>query len=495
MSGGVAISEHTEIPVSEARTTPRTGFNLLQSEPAILTAMLIALGIFYLGPGFISIVIGVISFFALTVYRPDLSLAMVPLAAPLFYRPRTISSNYYFSLAEVIIICGVAAWIARDGWSLARTRKMPNVASLKKEPGVLLAAALGIIGILWLLIPPTADLRKIALREFRWTVLEPLLFFGMMLRWLRTERDVWRMVGAWLVAAALVGREGAEQFFFGQTWSMEGVGRVTSIYPSATAFGIYMGRALPMALTLAIFLPARWRLWRVGAGLLSISMALGVLFSFARAAWIGVFVAMLAVALVTFDKRLLVALGVAVLGGLAALPFLKIERITSMFDFSTPDNTGVSRLKIWSAALRVLKDHPFTGIGQDQFLYVDPKYEVPNVRFLTISHPHNWIFDFWLRLGVPGLAWLLVVLGYFGWVSLRLWKACRGTALGALVLGLLASMIDFAVHGLMDMAYFTMDLALTFWLTVGLLVVIKLMSDKTVLHSLHTGIRQETGKG
>src|SRR4051812_32934410 len=144
---------------------------------------------------------------------------------------------------------------------------------------------------------------------------------------------------------------------------MEGVGRVTSVYPSATAFGIYMGRALPLALVLTIFLPERWRLWRIGTGLLSVSIALGVLFSFAGGAWVGVFVAMLGGALITFDRRLLVSLAVAVLGGLAAIPFIKIERITSTFDFSTPANTGVSRLKIWSAALRVLRDHPFTGIG------------------------------------------------------------------------------------------------------------------------------------
>jgi O-antigen ligase len=294
-----------------------------------------------------------------------------------------------------------------------------------------------------------------------------------MLRWLRVERDAWRMVGAWLIASALVGREGAEQFFFGQTWSMEGVGRVSSIYPSATAFGIYMGRALPLALVLALFLPARWHTWRIAAALLAVPMALGVLFSFARGAWIGVFAAMLVVAIVTWDRRVLIGLGVAVLGGLAALPFIGVDRIISIFDWSTPDNTGVSRLKIWSAALRILGDHPLTGIGQDQFLYADPKYEVPHVRFLTVSHPHDMLLDFWLRLGLPGLAWLLAALGYFAWRALGLWRGLRGTALGALALGLLASLVDFAVHGLLDMAYFTMDLALTFWLTVGLVVVVR----------------------
>src|SRR5207248_1591870 len=68
---------------------------------------------------------------------------------------------------------------------------------------------------------------------------------------------------------------------------------------------------------------------------------------------------------------------------------------------------------------------------------------------------------------------LLAALAFLFWQSIQLWRRHRDTQLGALALALLASMIDFAVHGLVDMAYFTMDLALTFWLTMGLLVVLK----------------------
>jgi O-antigen ligase len=185
-----------------------------------------------------------------------------------------------------------------------------------------------------------------------------------------------------------------------------------------------------------------------------------------------VFVALVAVALIARHKWMLAALGASVLAGLAALPFVNVTRITSMFDFSTEDNTGVARGKIWSAAIRIICDHPLTGIWQDQFLYADPKYGVPQLRFFTTSHPHNLVLDFWLRLGLPGLVWLLIALAYFFRQTYLLWMRLRGTALGALTLGLMASMIDFAVHGLLDMAYFTMDLAITFWLSVGLVAIV-----------------------
>ena len=446
--------------------------SLLLSEPAILAAMLFTLGLYYLVPSLPVKALGGLTFFALTLYRPDLQLAMVPLTAPLFYRQQAIE-GLYFPLPEVVIVTALAAWAIRDGWTLVRTRKLPWAGDLIKRPATWLAASLLLIGVLWLLVPDGNEARKVALREFRWTVLEPVLFFALILRWLRTERDIWRMVGAWLIAATLISREGVEQFLYGQTWSMEGVGRVSSVLPSATAFGIYLGRPLAVTIVLAIFLPAKWRAWRFATGLLAAVMTLALTLSFTRGAWVGVFTSLVVVAIITRYKTLIAAICVAVVAGLALLPFVRVERITSMFDFSTQDNTGIARGKIWSAALNILRDNPLTGIGQDQFLYADPKYGVPQLRFFETSHPHNWLLDFWLRLGLPGLAWIFAALAYFFWQSLRLWRNLRGTALGALTLGLIASMVDFAVHGLLDMAYFTMDLALTFWLTFGLMALIK----------------------
>ncbi|HET9494082.1 MAG TPA: O-antigen ligase family protein [Chloroflexia bacterium] len=447
----------------------------------MLTAMLASVGLYYYVPTLVPALIGIVSFFLLAVYRPDLGLVLVPLAAPLFYRQRGIplplpgrDSDLFFPAAEVLLGCLAAAWLVRDGWPFARTRHLPWLPTMFREPWVWLGAVFAAIGLLWLFVAPVpeGDRSRVALREFRWTVAEPVLFLLLMLRWLTTERDLWRMAAAWLIAASLVSREGIEQYLYGQATVMEGVGRATAVYPSATAFGIYAGRALPLALTLAIFLPRDWRLWRWASAALALVIGAGVIVSFTRGAWIGVFAAMVVVAVVTRHRWLAAGLGVAILAGLAALPFIRIERITSMFDFNTEDNTGVARAKIWTAAARIIRDNPFTGIGQDQFLYADPRYGVPQMRFFTTSHPHNWVLDFWLRLGIPGLLWLVAALVFFFRTSLSLCRRWAGTALGALALGLLASMVDFVVHGLLDMAYFTMDLALTFWLTVGIVALL-----------------------
>src|SRR5215210_1187309 len=73
--------------------------SLLRSEPVLLVAMLVALGIYYLIPTLAVRGVGALAFLALSVYRPDLNLAMVPLAAPLFYRMWPIG-RLYISLPE-----------------------------------------------------------------------------------------------------------------------------------------------------------------------------------------------------------------------------------------------------------------------------------------------------------------------------------------------------------------------------------------------------------
>src|SRR5207247_11398882 len=87
------------------------------TDQAILVGMLLSLGVFYMASGCPAILVGWAAFFALTLYRQQLSLVMVPLAAPLFYRPRVFPGDKYLPLVEVIILIGIAAWAVRDAWA------------------------------------------------------------------------------------------------------------------------------------------------------------------------------------------------------------------------------------------------------------------------------------------------------------------------------------------------------------------------------------------
>jgi len=124
-----------------------------------------------------------------------------------------------------------------------------------------------------------------------------------------------------------------------------------------------------------------------------------------------------------------------------------------------------SRLIIWQVAGEIIKDHPLIGIGpglfQKYYLDYQPRFE-PYLEW-AVPQPHNIFFAFWLQtslLGLIGFIWLLVV--FFR-------KILQGLSLEApprTVLG--AVMIYILIHGLVDTPFWKNDLAMIFWLIIGL---------------------------
>ena len=82
------------------------------------------------------------------------------------------------------------------------------------------------------------------------------------------------------------------------------------------------------------------------------------------------------------------------------------------------------------------------------------------------SHAHNLFLDFWVRLGIIGAAIAALAIGacLYGVAAFVRDRHSRAT------LGTVAIFGGFAaiVHGMVDSAYFTHDLAMTAWLLVWL---------------------------
>jgi O-antigen ligase len=93
-----------------------------------------------------------------------------------------------------------------------------------------------------------------------------------------------------------------------------------------------------------------------------------------------------------------------------------------------------------------------------------------------LSHPHNIILDYWTRLGIGGvviLVWLQ--LGFFK-LAVRLYRGLPEGNGRAIILGLIAGMAATLAHGLIDNAYFLVDLAFIFFLGVGMVRAMSLRS-------------------
>ena len=113
--------------------------------------------------------------------------------------------------------------------------------------------------------------------------------------------------------------------------------------------------------------------------------------------------------------------------------------------------SGVMRLPrmlLWSTALAVTRDHPWLGVGPDNFRHVYGRY-LGLVTWDTRVHANNTYLEVLANTGVVGLAalaWLVVALFTAMW---RGWRTTAGDNL-PLLAAAAAACIAIAVHGLVD---------------------------------------------
>ena len=121
---------------------------------------------------------------------------------------------------------------------------------------------------------------------------------------------------------------------------------------------------------------------------------------------------------------------VLLLVGIGLLAYYGPERVGQAL-FGVPnleslaeETSWVGRVEIWRRSLRVIQDHPLTGIGFDTLFPVIharyPTFLIPAGRDAT--HAHNLFLQTGLDLGLPGLAafaWLLLA---FGWMMAQVWR-------------------------------------------------------------------------
>jgi O-antigen ligase len=197
-------------------------------------------------------------------------------------------------------------------------------------------------------------------------------------------------------------------------------------------------------------------------------VAVAIVLSYSKGALlIGVPLSLLAVGILAGGRWLVAALIAAGAGAVAAVPLLRTLRFASIFDARS--GTTFFRLQLWQSAWAMFRDHPWLGVGPDNFLYsFRGRYIRPAAwQEPHISQAHNILLDYATRAGIFGLAvgaWLQVA---FWRLALPLRRLSDRDRL-ALALGLMGTMVNFLAHGLVDASYFLVDLAFALYLTLGL---------------------------
>jgi len=148
--------------------------------------------------------------------------------------------------------------------------------------------------------------------------------------------------------------------------------------------------------------------------------------------------------------------------------------------FTTQRSSLHSRLMIWRSASHILKDNWLLGIGPGTFqtYYLNyQKYFSPYLEW-AVPQPHNIFLAFWLQTGIIGFIGFIIILVWFFKIGLKaIHKIGKNkkeaySLYSSTALILMTIMTYIIIHGLVDTLYWKNDLAVVFWLIIGLMSII-----------------------
>ncbi len=445
----------------------RTGADRYRALPEwfqIAAILLVAL-VFYWAPGLLASLSALAVLGALIALRLDLGLALIALTIPFFLCPKALLGKR-FSLVEILTWLSVFAWpvyrwLGQGRGVSSRRWSWHDLTAL--DWGVIALVVLSALSLTW------APNFGVASRDFRVVVLESALFYALLRLARLNTAQRWCVVDAWMLGAVLMSLIGLMQFAVtGDVITAEGVRRVRGVYGSPNNLALFLERAMPMLAVGLLWPIGRRRRWLYSLALLPVLACLVLTFS-RGALLLAVPAAALCVGILRGRRALLVTVVMLVIVVLAVLPFAGTERFASLWNVQS--GTTFFRFQLWRATLNLIADHPLTGVGLDNFLYqYRTRYVLPAAwQELDLSHPHNLVLDFWVRLGVLGVFLLLWLEVAFFRRSLSLFRKSARSSLRPLSAGLMASMVAALAHGLIDQGFFLVDLAFVFMLIQGML--------------------------
>ncbi len=232
-------------------------------------------------------------------------------------------------------------------------------------------------------------------------------------------------------------------------------GALAPLVPLAFAFAwMQQRKRRALALVIALLMASVIFLTQSRGALLGLALGFGVmlLWRVPRAGWL-----------------ILIAL---LLGG--SFLILNPMRDVGALLFDDSANTVKGRIELWERALFILRDFPFTGIGLGAFesnvLVLYPLFE--NTPGEPIPHAHNLYLQMGADYGVGGfIAFLALVTTTLG-VGIHNARRLRATREGWLAIGLLASVVAFLGHGLLDAIFSSTKVSVDVWMIVGMMMVV-----------------------
>jgi len=412
---------------------------------------------------FFPLIAGLILYAFLSWYKPKYALGLILIALPAYQIKFQIFGIPFTLLEAMIIVLFVC-----------RTIKQFNNLTIKQLNNSLNGWKWLILG--WLFISTVSmfiapDLRAAA-GVWKAYFIEPVLFLMIFIDLIKNRQDFRIVYAAIFFLVFGLGLVVFYQKLIGQgVLSLEDLGsdkivRMTGLFSHPNFLGLFLGPLIVLAFGGIAGFGLKKFLTPLNSFIL-------LFFSRSEGAIIGVAAGLVFLGIVLKKSRKYVLIGLAAVILLTAVYPLP-RRYFSEKAFLR-DLSGQFRLNIWQGAVSLLKTSPILGVGLDGYEKLVPDYQSKNFiadngekLFAPVQpYPHNLLLTVWLEMGLAGLA-------VFLWTVIKFFKRGFDNFKKAPILtaSIMGAMICVLVHGLVDTPYFKNDLAVIFWLIIGLMIIL-----------------------
>lgn len=314
---------------------------------------------------------------------------------------------------------------------------------------------------------------NISMGAFFFKTLEYLLIFIIMVETINTPKRVINALIAVFVASLIVGIDGIYQqitgYDFFRRFPLFADVKVSATFQFSNSLGTYLATILPLPFSM-VLRKATNKGTRFILTALCLLLAICLLLSQARGAWLGFIVGFFLVSLFSGKKNFLIAVTLLIVfiisAGLFGNTFIK-EQIKSFMNLKIDQSTN-DRMIMWKTALRMLADRPVLGQGLGTFMHVFEKFRPQN--YYEIVYAHNCYLQMAAEIGILGFLifiWLVLAL---------LWKAAsklfvlKDAFLKAATIGIVGGISAYLINSLFDNNLYSLPLAVLFWAMSGLAV-------------------------
>lgn len=400
---------------------------------------------------------------AAVLVRPDVGLALAVALSPLMNF--VVQGHKPFQYLLPALAIGLALY----GALLTPESQVASVRSASLGVIVFLGAALAASA---QALDPHVSIKKILL------LLTAVALYFAVLQVCGSERSLLTVAVGGVFALLVAGLHGFVQHRLG-TAGVAGfvvngklVTRVQGSFGHPNQYGGYLAFLIPVAL--AVLFSRSFRPFIRGVAAVALVMGtLGLLYSYARGAVLGLAVGLLIwLAVVRPRLAVVAAIALALIGFVFAPSTLRDRFSSSAVSADAPIRTD-----IWGAAVDISTQHPFLGVGVNNFSVAYsqlPSTQLPhasqrrfldNAEYLTPPHAQNLYLNVLAEEGIVGLGALCILLGAATRVFYRGTKL-RDARGRAICVGTGAGLMTLLVHSVLEVTL-TTELALPFFALLG----------------------------